>query len=74
MDRSDLMSALDQGPVRVYMNDGKAYDISDHKSCIVDSTTAYVLYRREDGKLKAHWLALVSMNRIESIDVAASGS
>ena len=57
MDRSDLLSALDQGPVRVYMIDGKTYEIPDHKSCLVDSTTAYVLYRREDGKLKAHWLA-----------------
>jgi hypothetical protein len=72
MDRSDLLSALDQGPVRVYMNDGKTYEIPDHKSCLVDSTTAYVLYRRDDGKLKAHWLALVSMNRIESLDSPAS--
>lgn len=69
MDRSDLVSALDQGPVRVYMNDGNTYEIPDHKSCVVDSTTAYVLYRRDDGKLKAHWLALVSMNRIEPVDV-----
>ena len=70
MDRSDLIAALDQGAVRVYMNDGKYYEITDHKSCLVDSTTAYVLYRRDDGKLKAHWLALVSMNRIESIDAS----
>ena len=70
MDRSDLIAALDQGAVRVYMNDGKYYEIADHKSCLVDSTTAYVLYQRDDGKLKAHWLALASMNRIEAIDAA----
>jgi hypothetical protein len=72
MDRSDLLSSLDQGPVRVHMNDGKTYVIPDHKSCLVDSTTAYVLYRRDDEKLKAHWLALVSMDRIESLDSPAS--
>jgi hypothetical protein len=72
MDRSDLLAALDQGPVRVYMNDGRTYEIPDHKSCLVDSTTVYVLYRREDGKLKAHWLALVSMNRIELMDSTAA--
>ena len=70
MDRSDLIAAIDQGAVRVYMNDGKYYEIADHKSCLVDSTTAYVLYQRDDGKLKAHWLALLSMSRIESIDAA----
>ena len=70
MDRSDLITALEQGAVGVFMKDGKYYEIADHKSCLVDSTTAYVLYRRDDGKLKAHWLALVSMNRIESIGAA----
>ena len=70
MDRSDLIAALDRGAVRVYMNDGKYYEIADHKSCLVDSTTAYVLYRRDDRKLKAHWLAVASMNRIEAIDAA----
>lgn len=71
MDRQDLIEALDQGPVRVHMSDGNSYEITDHKSCLVDSTTAYVLYRRDDGKLKAHWLSLVCMTRIESIDAAA---
>jgi hypothetical protein len=56
MDRQDLIAALDEGPIRVHMNDGKTYcEIADHKSCLVDSTTAYVPYRREDGKLNAHY-------------------
>lgn len=66
MDRETLVAAIDQGPVRVHMNDGKSYDIPDHRSCMVDDMTAYVLYRDATvNRLRAHWLSLVCMTRIE---------
>jgi ribosomal protein S4E len=72
MDRDTLISAIDQGPVRVHMNDGTSFEISDHKSCAVDDMTAYVLYRDEQTqKIKAHWLSLVCMTRTERVASAA---
>lgn len=65
MDREKLVNAIDDGPVRVHMSDGHAYEIADHKSCLVDDMKAYVLYRAADGKLRSHWLSLVCMTRIE---------
>ena len=53
MDREILIFAIDDGPVRVHMNDGVSYDIPDHKSVLVDSSIAYVLHRRADGTLGA---------------------
>jgi len=71
MDRETLISAIDEGPVRVHMNDGTSYDIPDHKSVMVDSTIAYVLHRKENGKLGAQWLSLVCMVRVERLEAAA---
>ena len=72
MDRETLIHAIDDGPVRVHMNDGTSFEIQDHKSCAIDSTTAYVLYRDEkDNRIKAHWLSLVCMVRVERITTAA---
>jgi hypothetical protein len=73
MDRESLISAIDDGPVRVYMNDGHTYEIADHKSSMVDDMKAYVLYRADDGKLRAHWLSLGCMTRIEPIVTATNG-
>lgn len=70
MDRETLLSAIDDGPVRVHMNDGQAFDIADHKSCMVDDMKAYVLYRDGQGELRAHWLSLVCMTRVEPISDA----
>ena len=73
MDRETLVMAIDHGPVRVHMNDGSSFVIKDHKSCVVDSAIAYVLYRDEtDGRLKAHWLSLVCMARVEPVTEAAA--
>ncbi len=72
MDRETLIAAIDQGPVRVYMNDGQSFKIEDHKACAVDSTTVYVMYRDETSdRIKTHWLSLVAMTRIESVSIAS---
>ena len=71
MDRESPVAAIDEGPVRVYMNDGHSYEIEDHKSCLFDDIKAYVLYRASDGKLRAHWLPLVCMTSVEPIVAAA---
>ena len=71
MDRETLINAIDEGPVRVFMNDGSSFDILDAKSVLVDSTVAYVLNRAEDGKLRAKWLSLVCMVRVERLETAA---
>ncbi len=71
MDREKLVNAIDEGPVRVHMNDGSSFELVDWKSVLVDSTTAYVLQRSDDGKLRAQWLSLVRMVRVERIEAAA---
>lgn len=72
MDRETLLSEIDDGPVRVHMNDGQSVVIEGHRDCAVDSMTAYVLYRDDaDGRIKAHWLSLLAMTRIERITTAA---
>jgi len=72
MDRETLIAAIDQGAVRVHMNDGTSFEIPDHKACAVDDMTAYVLYRdSESNRVKARWLSLVCMTRIEQVETAA---
>ena len=72
MDRETLVRAIDEGPVRVTMNDGSCYDIPDHKSAMVDSAICYVLTRSENGKLQAVWLSLVRMVKVERITTVAA--
>lgn len=72
MDRDTLIRAIDEGAVRVTMNDGSQYDIPDHKSAMVDSTTCYVLVRGDDGRYKAVWLSLVCMVKVERISSIAA--
>ena len=72
MDRETLIRAIDEGPVRVTMNDGSTYDIPDHKSAMVDSSICYVLVRGDEGKYKAVWLSLVCMVKVERITTVAA--
>ena len=67
MDRDTLLAAIDQGPVRVFMNDGTSFDIDSHRDCAVDSTTLYVVYRDEENRYRARWLSLVCMTGVESV-------
>ncbi len=61
MDRETLVNIINEGPTRVFMNDGSKFDIDGPQSALVDSTTCYVLVRDVDGKLRARWLSLVCM-------------
>ncbi|XZE19928.1 hypothetical protein SH449x_005259 [Pirellulaceae bacterium SH449] len=67
MDKQVLDNAIAEGPIRITMNNGEIFDILDPKTVLVDATTAYVLRRAEDGKLRAVWLALVCMCKIERL-------
>ena len=53
MDRDTLNTAISDGTIRITMNDGSTYEIQDQKSMLVDATTAYVLQRATDGRLRA---------------------
>ena len=67
MDRDTLNTAISDGPIRITMNDGSTYDIQDQKLMLVDATTAYVLQRASDGRLRAVWLSLVCMVKVERL-------
>ena len=57
----------------MHMNDRSSFFINDHKSCAIDSAIAYVLYRDEtDGRLKAHWLSLECVARVEPLTEAVA--
>ncbi len=67
MDRDTLNTAISDGPIRITMNDGSTHDVQDQKSILVDATTAYVLQRASDGRLRAVWLSLVCMVKVERL-------
>jgi hypothetical protein len=47
------------------MNNGRTFDIPNREFAIVSDIAAHVLYRAEDGKLKAAVLPLVTMSVVE---------
>jgi hypothetical protein len=67
MDREELTSLIAEGPVRITMNNGRVFDIPNREFAVVSDIAAHVLYRAEDGKLKAAMLPLVTMNVVEPI-------
>ncbi len=67
MDRDTLNQAISEGPIRITMNDGSTFDVVDPKTVLVDATTAYVLQRAADGKMRAVWLSLVCMCKVERL-------
>lgn len=67
MDRETLNHAINEGPIRITMNDGSTFDIVDRSTVLVDATTAYVLQRASDGKMRAVWLSLVCMCKVERL-------
>lgn len=67
MDRETLNHAINEGPIRITMNDGSTFDIVDRSTVLFDATTAYVLQRASDGKMRAVWLSLVCMCKVERL-------
>jgi hypothetical protein len=70
MDRETLLQAIEQGPVRVTMNDGSTHEIEGLRDVAVDSTTCYLMKRGDDGRYRAVWLALVCMTKVEQFSAA----
>ncbi len=71
MDRETLVDAIADGPVRIFMNDGRSFDVPSPEFAIVDTTAAHILTKDSDGKLRARILSLVCMTSVERIDTAA---
>lgn len=67
MDKQTLDLAIGEGPIRITMNNSEIFDIVDPKTVLVDATTAYVLRRADDGKMRAVWLSLVCMCKAERL-------
>jgi hypothetical protein len=67
MDCEELKNLIAEGPVRITMNSGRTFDIPNREFALVSDTTAYVLYRAEDGRLKTAVLPLVTMSVVEPI-------
>ena len=69
MDREELVALMNEGPIRIHMNDGREYTVVNPGEAIVSDISAHVLYRSEtDGKLKAMVLPLVTMSGVEPLN------
>ncbi len=71
MDREELTAIIRQGPVRIRMNDGRAYEIPSSEFATVSDIAASVLHRSDDGKLRHVYLPLVTMTAIEPMPIGA---
>jgi hypothetical protein len=70
MGREELNKIVKQGPVRIRVNDGSAYEIMSSELVTVSDIAASILYRANDGKWRHVYLPLVTMSVIEPIDAA----
>jgi hypothetical protein len=68
MDREELTTLIKRGPIRIRMNDGRAYDVEKPEFASVSDISAAVLYRGEDGKLRHMHLPLVTMSGVEPLE------
>lgn len=69
MDREELTRLIKQGPVRILMNDGNAYEVPSAEFALVSDIAAYTLYRAEDGKMRTMILPLVTMTGVEPLAI-----
>ncbi len=70
MDREELTALIKKGPIRIRMNDGRAYEVSGPEFATVSDIAAAVLYRGEDGKFRHMQLPLVTMSGVEPLETA----
>lgn len=71
MERKEVLSLMEAGPIRIVMNDGRAFEVAHPREAVVSDISAYVLYRDpEDGRLKAVVLPLVTMAAVHPIEAA----
>ena len=68
MDRAELLDLLREGPIRIRMNDGRAYEVKSIEFASVSDISAAVLYQSaEDGKYRHVHLPLVTMSAVEPL-------
>ena len=70
MDRDELIHLIQQGPVRVRMNNGDVWDIPSAEFAIVGDLHAAVLVHDDDGVRRAKILSLVCMCSAEPMEPA----
>ncbi len=69
MERKELLSLMEAGPIRIVMNDGRSFDVAHPREALVTDISAYVLYRDpDDGRLKAVVLPLVIMAAVHPVE------
>lgn len=68
MDRDEMIHLIQQGPVRVRMNNGDVWDIPSAEFAIVGDLHAAVLVRDGDGVRRAKILSLACMCSAEPME------
>jgi hypothetical protein len=71
VDRETLTNLIQQGPVRIKMNNGDMFEVHDPDLTLVSDIAADVLVRGDDGKLRNTYLALVTICSVEPIGAQA---
>lgn len=64
------MDLIRNGPVRLRMNNGDEYIIPNSEFAIVDDMNAYILVKKDDGRLKSRLLSLVCICSAEPCELA----
>ncbi len=72
MDRQTLLDLVADGPIRMRMNNGDEYVVTDPNELMVDESLAFVMTRNDEGKLRVRLLSLVAMCSAERVDLSAS--
>ena len=70
MDREELMKLIKTGAVQLKMNNGDVFDIPSSEFAIVSDLHVHLLYRADDGRLRANILSLVCICSAESMEPA----
>lgn len=68
MDREELKAAINSGPVRIHVCDGREYEIAAPDEALISDAAAHVLNRSQtDGKSKAMILRLDTVSFVEPL-------
>ncbi len=70
MDREELTLLISQGPIRIRINDGRAYEVAGPEFATVSDIAASILYRADDGKYRHMYLPLVTMSGVEPLETS----
>lgn len=71
MDRKPLVDLINEGPVRIRMNNGDQFDIPSSEFAIVSDLHVHVLVRDKDGTLRSRILSLVCICSAEPYELAS---